>query len=52
MIMAVIVLPIWTIVGSDYPSLVLYGFYFCAVLELIGLAFVLVHIVKIKRNNL
>ncbi|WP_165953066.1 hypothetical protein [Pedobacter changchengzhani] len=51
MIMAVIALPIVTVVSAQHKNLVVYGFYFCGLLELIGLIFVLVHIISIKKTN-
>jgi len=48
MIIAVIALPVAAVIS---PGFMLYAFYFCGLLELIGLIFVLVHIIKIKRNS-
>jgi len=50
MIVAVIALPIVAIVSPANRDLVLYAFYFCGLLELIGLIFVLIHILKLKRK--
>ncbi|WP_157255311.1 hypothetical protein [Pedobacter sp. Leaf216] len=51
MIVAVIVLPIIVVVSPSDRDFVLYAFYFCGLLELIGLIFVLMHIVTLKRKN-
>ena len=51
MILAVIALPIAAVVIPSNGGFVLYVFYFCGLLELIGLIFVLVHIIKLKGKN-
>jgi len=51
MITAVIALPIVAVINPANRDFVLYSFYFCGALELIGLIFVLVHIIKLKRMN-
>ncbi|WP_231427854.1 hypothetical protein [Pedobacter sp. Leaf250] len=51
MIVAVIALPIVAIINPENRDFVLYSFYFCGLLELIGLIFVLVHIIKLKKNS-
>ncbi|NII85716.1 hypothetical protein H9N25_16950 [Pedobacter riviphilus] len=51
MIVAVIALPIVAVISPANRDFVLYAFYFCGLLELIGLIFVLVHIVTLKRKN-
>jgi len=51
MIVAVIALPIVAVINSSDRDFVLYAFYFCGLLELIGLIFVLIHIVTLKRKN-
>ena len=51
MIIAVIALPIVAVINPANRDFVLYSFYFCGALELIGLIFVLVHIIKLKRNS-
>jgi len=51
MIVAVIVLPIIVVVSPSDRDFVLYAFYFCGLLELIGLIFVLVHMVTLKRKT-
>jgi len=51
MIFAIIVLPVVAVISPANRDFVLYAFYFCGLLELIGLVFVLVHIIKLKRNS-
>ena len=51
MIVSVIVLPIIVVVSPSDRDFVLYAFYFCGLLELIGLIFVLVHMVTLKRKT-
>jgi len=51
MIFAIIVLPLVAVINPANRDFVLYAFYFCGLLELIGLVFVLVHIIKLKRNS-
>jgi len=51
MIAAIIVLPIIVIVSPSDRDLVLYAFYFCGLLELIGLTFVLIHMLTLKRKS-
>nr|WP_276901463.1 hypothetical protein [Pedobacter kyonggii] len=51
MIVAVIALPIVAVINLSDRDFVLYAFYFCGLLELIGLIFVLIHIVTLKRKN-
>jgi len=51
MVVAVIALPIVAVINPDNRGFLLYAFYFCGLLELIGLIFVLVHIIKLKRNS-
>ncbi|WP_147303077.1 hypothetical protein [Pedobacter psychrodurus] len=51
MIVAVIALPIVAVINPSNRDFVLYTFYFCGLLELIGLIFVLIHIVTLKRKN-
>jgi hypothetical protein len=51
MIVAVIALPIVAVLSPSNRDFVLYAFYFCGLLELIGLIFVLIHIVTLKRKN-
>jgi len=51
MIMAVVALPVVAVINPGNRDFVLYAFYFCGLLELIGLIFVLVHIIKLKRNS-
>ncbi|SDH60045.1 hypothetical protein SAMN05421827_1315 [Pedobacter terrae] len=52
MIVAIIVLPIIAVVSPSDRDFVLYAFYFCGLLELIGLIFVLIHMVTLKRKTL
>jgi len=51
MIVAVIALPIVAVINPSHRDFILYAFYFCGLLELIGLIFVLIHIVILKRKN-
>jgi hypothetical protein len=51
MIVAVIVLPIIVVMSPPDQDFVLYAFYFCGLLELIGLIFVLIHMVTLKRKT-
>jgi len=51
MIVAVIALPVVAVINPANRDFVLYAFYFCGLLELIGLIFVLVHILKLKKNT-
>ncbi len=51
MIVAVIVLPVMVVISPSDRNFVLYAFYFCGLLELIGLIFVLIHIVTLKRKT-
>ncbi|MGQ7852807.1 hypothetical protein ACUN24_01020 [Pedobacter sp. WC2501] len=51
MIVAVIALPIVAVISPSDRDFVLYAFYFCGLLELIGLIFVLIYIVTLKRKN-
>ncbi|QDW26618.1 hypothetical protein [Pedobacter sp. KBS0701] len=51
MIVAVIALPIVAVINPSNRDFVLYAFYFCGLLELIGLIIVLIHIVTLKRKN-
>jgi len=51
MIIAVIALPIVAVINPSNRDFVLYTFYFCGLLELIGLIVVLIHIVTLKRKN-
>jgi len=50
MIVAVVALPIVAIIKPFDRDFVLYAFYFCGLLELIGLIFVLLHILKLKKT--
>ena len=50
MIVAVVALPIVAVINPVNRDFVLYAFYFCGLLELIGLIFVLIHITKLKRK--
>jgi len=50
MVVAVIALPIVGVINPLNRDFVLYAFYFCGLLELIGLIFVLVHIIKLKKR--
>jgi hypothetical protein len=50
MVAAVVALPILVLVASNRPNLMIYAFYFCAFLELLGLTFVLIHIITLKKN--
>ncbi|QPH38578.1 hypothetical protein [Pedobacter endophyticus] len=50
MILAVVALPIVAIIKPANRDFVLYAFYFCGLLELIGLIFVLLHILKLKKT--
>jgi len=49
MITAVIVLPVITLAAAN--KLVIYGFYFCGLLELIGIICVLFHIINLKNKS-
>jgi len=51
MIIAVIALPVIAVINPANRNFVLYGFYLCGLLELIGLIFVLIHIVNLKKRN-
>lgn len=51
MVLAIIALPILALTGPSNRDFVLYAFYFCGLLELIGLTFVLVHIIKLKKTH-
>jgi len=51
MIVAVVALPIIAVINPANRDFVLYAFYLCGLLELIGLIFVLVHIITLKRKN-
>jgi hypothetical protein len=51
MIIAVIALPIVAVISPSSRNFMLFAFYFCGLLELIGLIFVLVHIIQNKRNS-
>jgi hypothetical protein len=51
MVIAVIALPIVAVVNPSNRNFVLYSFYLCGLLELIGLVFVLIHIVTLKKRN-
>jgi len=50
MVMAVIAWPAMVFIRPDSHGFISYTFYFCGLLELIGLGFVLIHIIKIKKN--
>jgi len=52
MVVAVIALPVVAVINPANRDFVLYSFYFCGLLELIGLVFVLLHIIKLKRKTL
>ena len=52
MVVAVIALPVVAVINPANRDFVLYSFYFCGLLELIGLVFVLFHIIKLKRKTL
>jgi len=52
MIVAVVALPIFAVSSVANRDLVLYGFYFCGLLELIGLIIVLFHIITLKKKTL
>ncbi|PWS27437.1 hypothetical protein DHW03_07475 [Pedobacter yonginense] len=52
MIVAVVALPIFAVMNTASRDFVLYGFYFCGLLELIGLIFVLFHIITLKKKIL
>jgi len=51
MIVAVIALPIVAVINPSNRDFVLYAFYFCGLLELIGLIVVLIHIITLKRKT-
>jgi len=51
MIVAVIALPIVAVINPSGHDFMLYAFYFCGLLELIGLIFVLIHIITLKRKT-
>ncbi|WP_131539166.1 hypothetical protein [Pedobacter nototheniae] len=50
MVVAVVALPIVAVINPTNRDFVLYGFYFCGFLELIGLLFVLIHIITLKKK--
>jgi|GEM_PF-765710 len=51
MILAVVVLPVVAVINPENRDFVLYSFYFCGLLELIGLIFVLFHIIALKKKT-
>jgi len=51
MIVAVIALPIVAVINPDNRGFLRYAFYFFGLIELIGLIFVLVHILKLKKTH-
>jgi len=51
MVIAVVALPVVAVINPVNRDFILYSFYFCGLLELIGLIFVLVHIISLKRKN-
>jgi len=52
MVFAVVALPIATLLNTSNRNIISYSFYFCGLLELIGLIFVLIHIITLKNKNL
>jgi len=47
---AVIALPIFVLTSAADRKLVMYGFYFCGLLELLGIVCVLIHIITLKNK--
>lgn len=50
MVIAVVALPIVALINPANRNFILYCFYFCGFLELIGLIFVLIHIITLKKK--
>jgi hypothetical protein len=50
MALAVVALPIFVLAAAADRNIVMYGFYLCGLLELLGIVCVLIHIITIKNK--